>query len=148
VTLRASLPYELRSKSRLLVRLDTGENVALVVERGRLLRNGDHVSLVDGRTIEIVASDESLLQATSEDPLLISKAAYHLGNRHVAVQLIPGGLRFLEDHVLKDMVVGLGLTVTALVAPFDPEGGAYGQSHAHGSDMPLSRPKIHAYPRV
>ncbi len=148
MTLRASLPYELRSKSRLLVRLDTGENVALVVERGRLLRNGDHVSLVDGRTIEIVASDESLLQATSEDPLLISKAAYHLGNRHVAVQLIPGGLRFLEDHVLKDMVVGLGLTVTALVAPFDPEGGAYGQSHAHGSDMPLSRPKIHAYPRV
>jgi urease accessory protein len=146
--LRAYLPFESRSKSRLLLRLETGEDAALVVERGRLLRSGDRVPLLDGRVIEIVASDESLLQATSEDPLSIAKAAYHLGNRHVAVQLIPGGVRFLEDHVLKDMVVGLGLTVTALVAPFDPEGGAYGHSHAHGSDMPLSRPKIHSYPRT
>jgi urease accessory protein len=104
------------------------------------------VTLVDGRVLEIVACDEALVEATSDDPQWVAKAAYHLGNRHVAVQLIPGGLRFLEDHVLEEMVAGLGLTVTRRVAPFDPEGGAYGQSHAHGSDQPLARPKIHSYP--
>jgi urease accessory protein len=144
--LRAHLPFESRSKSRLLLRLDNGEQAALIVERGRLLRNGELVIIEDGRTIEIVAADESLLEATSGDALLITKAAYHLGNRHVAVQLMKDGLRFLEDHVLKEMVAGLGLKVTTVVAPFEPEGGAYGHTHAHGSEMPLSRPKIHSYP--
>ncbi len=143
--LRAHLPFESRSKSRLLLRLENGEQAALIVERGRLLRDGERVTLEDGRVIEIVASDEALLEAVSEDPLLIAKAAYHLGNRHVAVQLTGNGLRFLQDHVLAEMVAGLGLRVTPLVAPFDPEGGAYGHSHAHGSEMPLSRPKIHSY---
>jgi urease accessory protein len=147
MVLRAHLPFESRSKSRLLLRLENGEQAAFVVERGRLLRDGDRVTLIDGRVLEIVACDESLLEATSDDPQLVSKAAYHLGNRHVAVQLIPGGLRFLEDHVLEAMVAGLGLTVTRRVAPFDPEGGAYGHSHAHGSELPLGRPKIHSYPR-
>jgi urease accessory protein len=146
MVLRAHLPFESRSKSRLLLRLENGEQAAFVVERGRLLRDGDRVTLVDGRVLEIVACDEALVEATSDDPQWVAKAAYHLGNRHVAVQLIPGGLRFLEDHVLEEMVAGLGLTVTRRVAPFDPEGGAYGHSHAHGSDQPLARPKIHSYP--
>jgi urease accessory protein len=128
------------------LRLDNGEQAALVVERGRLLRNGELVALADGRMVEIVASDEPLLEAASDDPLLIAKAAYHLGNRHVAVQLLEHALRFSEDHVLADLVAGLGLMVRPLLAPFEPEGGAYGHSHAHGSDMPLSRPKIHSYP--
>jgi urease accessory protein len=143
--LRAHLPYELRSKSRLLLRLDNGEQAALVVERGRLLRNGELVALADGRMVEIVASDEPLLEAASDDPLLIAKAAYHLGNRHVAVQLMPDRLRFLADHVLAEMVVGLGLKVNALVAPFEPEGGAYGHHHHHGSEKPVIRPKIHSF---
>jgi urease accessory protein len=147
MVLRAHLPYESRSKSRLLLCLENGEQAAFVVERGRLLRDGERVTLVDGRVLEIVACDESVLEATSEDPQLVAKAAYHLGNRHVAVQLIPGGLRFLEDHVLEEMVAGLGLSVSRRVAPFDPEGGAYGHSHAHGSDQPLARPKIHSFPR-
>jgi urease accessory protein len=143
--LRVHLDFESRSKSRLLLRLDNGEPAALIVERGRLLRGGEKVILEDGRTVEIVASDEPLLEAVSGDPLLIVKAAYHLGNRHVAVQLMQGGVRFLADHVLGEMVAGLGLQVSSLVAPFEPEGGAYGHSHAHGSDMPASRPKIHSY---
>jgi urease accessory protein len=76
---------------------------------------------------------------------LIAKAAYHLGNRHVAVQLMPDRLRFLADHVLAEMVARLGLKVTALVAPFEPEGGAYGHHHAHGSEKPASLPKIHSF---
>jgi urease accessory protein len=102
------------------------------------------VRLEDGRYVEIVAADESLLEATSSDPLLIAKAAYHLGNRHVALQFVRDGLRFPTDHVLGEMLVGLGLKVTALSAPFEPEGGAYGH-HAHGSQAPSSTPKIHSY---
>jgi urease accessory protein len=142
--LRAHLTFDSRSKSRLRVRLDNGEEAPLVVERGRLLRGGDRVRLEDGRYVEIVAVDEPLLEATSANPLLTAKAAYHLGNRHVAIQFVADGLRLLADHVLGEMLVGLGLKVTALNAPFEPEGGAYGH-HAHGSQAPSSAPKIHSY---
>jgi urease accessory protein len=145
MTLRAHLDFAMRSKSRLLLRLEDGEQAALIVERGRLLRGGDTVLLADGRSVEIIAANEQLLSAHSDQSYLIAKAAYHLGNRHVAVQLLEGSLRFLADHVLGEMVAGLGLNVEAIVAPFEPEGGAYGHSHAHGSEMPASRPKIHAY---
>lgn len=142
---RARLTFDERTKSRLLLRLDNGEQVALIVERGRLLRGGEQVQLVDGRYVEIVALDEPLLEAVSGDPQLIARVAYHLGNRHVAVQFMKGGLRFLADHVLAEMVAGLGLKVTSLNAPFEPEGGAYGHHHAHGSDQPPVAPKIHSY---
>jgi urease accessory protein len=142
---RAHLTFDARTKSRLLVRLDNGEQIALIVERGRVLRGGEQVRLEDGRFVDIVAVDEALLEAISGDPLLIARAAYHLGNRHVAVQFVKDGLRFLADHVLADMVAGLGLTVSSLSAPFEPEGGAYGQHHAHGSEEPPQVPKIHSY---
>ncbi len=142
---RAILPFDARCKSRLLVTLESGERVALVVERGRLLRGGDRLRLDADREIEIVAADEALIEACSDDPLVIAKAAYHLGNRHVAVQVMPNRLRFLDDHVLAQMVAGLGLSATRIVAPFEPEGGAYGHHHAHGSETPLPRPKIHDF---
>jgi urease accessory protein len=142
---RAILPFDARCRSRLLITLESGEKAALVVERGRLLRGGDRVRLDADREIEIVAADEALIEACSEDPLAIAKAAYHLGNRHVAVQVMPDRLRFLDDHVLAQMVAGLGLSVTRIVAPFEPEGGAYGHHHAHGSETPLARPKIHDF---
>jgi urease accessory protein len=140
------LNFEARCKSRLLLRLDSGETAALIVERGRLLRGGDRVRTEDGRVVQIIAVEEALLEASSDDPVTIAKAAYHLGNRHVAVQVMPNRLRFLDDHVLGEMVKGLGLRVTAVLAAFEPEGGAYGHHHAHGSQMPLARPKIHEFP--
>lgn len=143
--LRAFLTFDARCRSRLLLTLDNGEQAALIVERGRTLRDGERVKIEDGREVEIVSAEESLLEAVSGDPMLIAKAAYHLGNRHVAVQLMPDRLRFLADHVLAEMVVGLGLKVNALVAPFEPEGGAYGHHHHHGSEMPAIRPKIHSF---
>jgi urease accessory protein len=143
--LRAHLTFDERCKSRLLVKLDNGEQAALLIERGRVLRDGERARLADGRDLVVVAADEALLEAASDDPLVIAKAAYHLGNRHVAVQVMQGRLRFAADHVLKEMVSGLGLAVRAVVAPFEPEGGAYGHHHAHGSEIPLSRPKIHSF---
>jgi urease accessory protein len=143
--LRAVLTFDARCKSRLLLRLSNGEQAALIVERGRQLKDGERVRLADGREVEIVAAEESLLEAVGSDPLLIAKAAYHLGNRHVAVQLMPDRLRFMADHVLAEMVTRLGLRVTELVAPFEPEGGAYGHHHAHGGERPASFPKIHSF---
>lgn len=146
--LRVSLPFEARCRSRLLLRLEDGEQAVLMGERGRALRGGDRVRLADGREVEIVAADEPLLDAVSEDPRTIARAAYHLGNRHVAVQVLPDRLRLLDDHVLGDMLAGLGLAVSALVAPFEPEGGAYGhgQGYAHGHAPPgATVAKIHSF---
>jgi urease accessory protein len=143
----AHLTFEERSKSRLLLRLDSGLEAALMVERGRLLRGGDRVLTVDGREVDIVAADEALLEARSGDPVALAKAAYHLGNRHVAVQVMADRLRFLDDHVLGEMVRGLGLDVAAVRAAFEPEGGAYGHHHGHGSQTPLVQPKIHEFVR-
>jgi len=140
------LDFESRSKSRLLLTLDDGGRAALVLERGRVLHGGDLVVTQDGREVEIIAAEEALLEACSADPLLIARAAYHLGNRHVAVQVMAGRLRFLHDHVLGEMVEKLGLEVRVVSAAFEPEGGAYGHHHAHSSQLPLVRPKIHEFP--
>jgi urease accessory protein len=139
------LSFDARSKSRLLLRLDSGEQAALVVERGRLLRDGDRVRTQDGREVVIIAAEESILEAASDDPVAIARAAFHLGNRHVAVQVMANRLRFLNDRVLEEMVRGLGLEVRAVRAAFEPEGGAYGHHHAHGSQTPLIQPKIHEF---
>jgi urease accessory protein len=139
------LSFDARSKSRLLLRLESGEQVGLVVERGRVLRGGDVVRAQDGREVAIVADEEPLLEASSADPVVLARAAFHLGNRHVAVEIMPSRLRFLDDRVLGDMVRGLGLEVVAVRAPFEPEGGAYGHHHAHGSERPLARPRIHDF---
>jgi len=140
------LTFDARTKSRLLLRLDSGDQAALIVERGGVLRGGDRVRTQDGREVEIIAEMEPLLEAYSEDSVAIARAAFHLGNRHVSVQVMPNRLRFLNDHVLGEMVRGLGLRVTAMRAPFEPEGGAYGHGHAHGGQLPLIKPKIHEFP--
>jgi urease accessory protein len=139
------LTFEARSKSRLLLTLDSGERAALVLERGRVLKDGDVVRMQDGREVLVISAEEALLEASSHDVLLLTRAAYHLGNRHVAVQVMPGRLRFLNDHVLAEMVRKLGLNVEAVQAAFEPEGGAYGHHHAHGSQVPLIQPKIHEF---
>jgi urease accessory protein len=143
--LRANLTFDERCKSRLLVRLENGEYAALIIERGRVLQDGEQVRLADGRHVQIIAAPESLLEAACKDPLVIAKAAYHLGNRHVAVQVMRDRLRFAADHVLESMVAALGLDVRAVVAPFEPEGGAYGHHHARGGETPPTKPKIHSF---
>jgi urease accessory protein len=138
------LSFEARCKSRLRTRLLTGEEVGLFMERGTVLRGGDKLAANDGTVIEVVAAPEMLMEATTNDPLLLAKAAYHLGNRHVAVHLMPGKLRFAADHVLGEMVRGLGLPVTEIEAPFEPESGAYGaHPHGHSSDGEGRGPRIH-----
>jgi urease accessory protein len=128
-----TLPFELRQKSRLKAELNDGTEVGLMLPRGHLLRGGDCLLAEDGSVIRIEAADEVVSTVNNEDPLMIARASYHLGNRHVALQIGDGWLRYQHDHVLDDMVRGLGLEVICESAPFEPEGGAYG-GHAHGHD--------------
>jgi urease accessory protein len=133
------LPFQLRNKSRLRTTLENGEEVGLFLERGSVLRGGDRLLADDGRVVEIVAEPEAVSTVRATDPLALCRASYHLGNRHVALQIGDGWLRYQYDHVLDEMVRGLGLSVTVEEAPFEPESGAYGghshsalASHAHG----------------
>jgi len=124
--LKLILPFEQRQKSRLRARLENGDEVALILPRGRVLRGGDRVAATDGREVEIVAAPEKLLHIESTE---LARVAYHLGNRHVPLQVGPGFLRIAEDHVLEEMARKLGARVSHVEAPFEPEAGAYGHQH-------------------
>ena len=120
------LPFEQRQKSRLRARLENGDEVALILPRGKVLRGGDRVAATDGREVEIVAAPEKLLHIESTE---LARLAYHLGNRHVPLQVGQGFLRIAEDHVLEEMARKLGARVSHVEAPFEPEAGAYGHQH-------------------
>jgi urease accessory protein len=132
---RLVLPYDLRSRSRFRATLLSGEEVGVILERGHILRGGDLLLAEDGRVVEVAAAAETVSNVHSADPRHLARAAYHLGNRHVSLQIGDGWLRYRHDHVLDDMVRGLGLTVTTEQAPFEPEAGAYSAgSTGHGHD--------------
>ncbi|GLO12394.1 urease accessory protein UreE [Pseudomonas putida] len=145
-----TLDVDSRIKSRLRVTLDDGREAGLMLERGHLLRGGELLADADGgQLIRVLAAPERVSTVRCADPHLLARAAYHLGNRHVPLQIEPGLLRFQHDHVLDDMLRGLGLTVEAEQAPFEPEAGAYqsaphGHSHAHGNDHPFVRLPAHS----
>jgi len=129
---RLVLPFSERSKSRLRAVLDNGEEVGLFLERGSVLRHGDLLLADDGRVVSVEAAPESVSMAHTDDLLLLARACYHLGNRHVALQIGAGWVRYSHDHVLDDMLRGIGLAVLVERAPFEPEGGAYvTATHAH-----------------
>jgi urease accessory protein len=150
-----TLPFDLRQKSRLLARLDSGEEVGLMLARGRVLRGGDRLLASDTRVVLVQAQAEEVSTVRSEDAHALARAAYHLGNRHIPVQIGDGWLRYLHDHVLDDMVRALDLSVVLDRAPFEPEAGAYGHGHSHSrehsSDVetgaPASSSSVHASSR-
>src|SRR5215813_3369900 len=99
------LPFELRQKSRLRATLKSGEEVALILPRGNVMRGGDVVKAADGREVKVLAAPEKLLHIESSE---LARVAYHLGNRHVPVQVGPTFLRIAEDHVLEELAKKLG----------------------------------------
>lgn len=137
------LPFDLRCKSRLRTRLASGEELGLFLPAGTILRGGMCLEANDGRIVAVVAADEPLIEVRARDPLLLARAAYHLGNRHVAVQLAEDWLRLQPDHVLEQMLLGLGASVQPIRAPFEPEAGAYAPGHQH--DTMHGKGKIHRY---
>ncbi len=137
------LPFELRAKSRLRTRLKGGEEIGLFLPPGTLLRGGTRLESNDGRIVEVIADQEPLLEARCDNPLLLARAAYHLGNRHVAVEVGDGWLRLQPDKVLGDMLRGLGVELRDIRAAFEPEAGAYSNAHQH--DTMHGKGKIHQY---
>jgi urease accessory protein len=126
------LSFEARSKSRLRCFSRSGEDVGLFLERGQPpLHDGECLQAEDGRIVRVCARAEQLLHVTCATPFELMRAAYHLGNRHVALQLGDGWLRLPDDYVLKAMLEQLGATVTLIEAPYQPEHGAYGGGHHH-----------------
>jgi urease accessory protein len=141
-TAAATLTLDDRRRSRLRFLLDDGREAALFLPRGSTLRDGDRLRGDNGEIVLVRAAPELLSVARATDPHLLLRGAYHLGNRHVPVQLGDGWLAFEHDHVLDDMVRGLGLELESRRAPFEPEAGAFrheggnheGGNHDHDHD--------------
>ncbi|MBA4740501.1 MAG: urease accessory protein UreE [Burkholderiales bacterium] len=129
-----SLPFDLRKKCRLKTVSADGEEVGIFLERGTILSDGDYLVSEDGRVVRVLAQDESLLHITQGSARSLAQLAYHIGNRHVSLEIDDDCLRIGYDEVLKDMVEGLGAKTQAVSAPFHPENGAYGGGHSHGSE--------------
>lgn len=142
------MPYELRQKCRLRTQTTTGEETGLFLPRGSVLRDGDFLEAEDGRIVKVTARLEKVLQVGCPDPVQLARIAYHLGNRHVALQIGAGWLRIVNDYVLRQMVEGLGAMVVPVEAAFEPEPGAYGGHQHQGPDVPVHRGIIHQYVSV
>lgn len=127
-----TLPFELRQRSRLKASLDNGQPIGLFLRRGNILRHGDLLRAENGLVVRVEAAPEDVSTARADNPWLLAKASYHLGNRHIALEVGHGWVRFLHDHVLDSLVRDLGLSVTREQAPFEPEAGAYDHATAHG----------------
>ena len=143
-TLTLALKFDDRQKSRHKAQTTCGQTLGWFIERGRILKDGDVLQCTDGTLVKIVASDESVSTVYAKTALDLLRAAYHLGNRHVPLQITSDFVRFQHDHVLDDMVRGLGLSVASEQAPFQPEPGAYsaaGHSHSHA----LSPRQVHVH---
>jgi urease accessory protein len=139
------LPFERRQKTRQRATLVSGEEVAIELPRGQVLRGGDWVVASDGRVIEIVASPERVLHIECESAQALARAAYHLGNRHVPVQVGDGWLRIADDHVLARMLEVLGAKLSVLDTAFEPEAGAYGAGHHHHDNESTHGGRIHEF---
>ncbi|MGN6667083.1 MAG: urease accessory protein UreE [Trinickia sp.] len=129
-----TLAYEARCKSRLAATLDMGEEVALVMPRGTVLADGDVLVADDGALVRVIAAPEAVLVVRAPDTLTLTRAAYHLGNRHTPVEIGTDYLKLEADSVLEAMLTRLGAHVEQAMLPFHPEAGAYGGGHRHGHD--------------
>jgi urease accessory protein len=118
-----------RHRRRMALSGEGGTSFLLDLSQATTLRDGDGLILDNGSIVAVVGKREPLVEIAVENPQELARFAWHLGNRHTDVQVMDGKLRIRRDHVLEDMLRGLGARVTSLEAVFDPEAGAY----AHGN---------------
>ena len=131
------LDFDERHRRRIRLRAESGEYLLLDLPKAVAMANGDGLCASDGRWFKIVAKPEKLIEVTAPDILTLMKLAWHLGNRHTPAEVQEGRILIRPDHVLEDMVRGLGGNTKRVEEPFQPEGGAYGghaQGHNHDHD--------------
>ena len=148
---QVSLDWDVRQKSRFDATDSQGRSLGVFLPRGTLVRGGDVLVADDGSLVRVTAAPQPVLvvRACAEHgtPFDLLRAAYHLGNRHVALELQPDHLKLEPDHVLTDMLRGQHLIVTASDEAFEPEGGAYGNAgHAHHGHDHGQHDHAHAHP--
>ena len=130
------LDWDVRQKSRFAATDSTGRELGIFLPRGTLVRGGDVLVAEDGSMVRVIAAAQPVLVITHcknhGTPFDLTRAAYHLGNRHVPIELQPDHLKIEPDHVLADMLRAMHLIVKAQDLPFEPEGGAYAAGHGGG----------------
>ena len=131
---RVLIDFDRRHRRRILLATEAGSEVLLDLPQAARLRHGDGLVLDDGGVIRVCAKPEPLLEIHAHDEGELVRIAWHLGNRHLPVQLLGDRIRIRADHVIEEMVEGLGGHVDAIEAPFDPEAGAYAGGHHHHHD--------------
>ena len=135
---RVILDFDLRHRRRFVFSTETSRKILLDLPEATHVRDGDALVLSDGSLVLVIAEPEPLLEISADDPSLLIRIAWHLGNRHLPTQLMSSALRIRADHVIAEMVRGLGGQVAPVLAPFDPEGGAYdSELHHDASDDPF-----------
>jgi urease accessory protein len=140
-----ALQFNERSKSRLRALLSTGDEIGLFLARGTVLRGGDVLACDNGQLVRVVAAPEDVMLIGAASAHELMRLAYHLGNRHMQIEIGADYLKLEYDSVLADMVVGLGGSVMRTQAAFEPEGGAYlqGLTHRHRHDDTQQQPHHH-----
>jgi len=135
------LDWDVRQKSRFDATDSQGRQLGVFLPRGTLVRGGDVLLAEDGSMVKVIAAPQAVLRITActshGSPFDLTRAAYHLGNRHVPIELKPDHLKIEPDHVLADMLRTMHLIVNEAEEAFEPEGGAYssgGHGHGHGHD--------------
>lgn len=131
---RVLVDFDRRHRRRIRLTTEEGHDLLLDLPRPARLRDGDGLVLEQGGIVRVRAQPEALLEIAATEDATVARIAWHLGNRHLPVQLLDGRLRIRADHVIAEMVRLLGGAVTPLQAPFDPEPGAYSGGHRHASD--------------
>jgi urease accessory protein len=129
-----TLDFDRRHRRRLRLATDSGAELLLDLPKAAALAAGDGLRTEGGAWIEVRAAEEPLLEVTCGDAHRLLRLAWHIGNRHVPAEIAPTAIRIRPDHVIAAMLRGLGAAVREIVAPFQPEGGAYAEEggHAHG----------------
>jgi urease accessory protein len=121
-----------RHRRRMALTGERGTAFLLDLPQATALKEGDGLVLEDGAIVRVAGKAEPLIEIAAERPDELARFAWHIGNRHIEMQVVGDRLRIRRDHVLEEMLRGLGARLTAIEAPFDPERGAYG--HGHGDN--------------
>jgi urease accessory protein len=126
---RVVLDADERYRRRIVLAAEGGTRFLLDLAQVTALRDGDGLVLDDGTIVVVVARPEPLVEIAADDPAALARLAWYLGNRHTELQIVGNRLRIRRDHVLEDMLIGLGAQLTMIEAPFEPERGAYEHGH-------------------
>lgn len=150
-----SLDHDGRHRRRIALRGEKGLEFLLDLDKATVLNDGDAVKLEDGSLVLIKAAPQTLLEVRAENPLRLLKTAWHIGNRHTPCELTADALYLENDHVLAEMIRGLGCATAIVSRPFQPERGAYddhghshgshGHSHGHGHDHDHGHDHAHGH---